>query len=331
METFSTRLADDIVQIRLPLPFALKIVNCYLVRDGDRWCIIDTGLHTRQSEKIWERAFAHFGISRGDVSRILLTHTHPDHYGMAGWLQQRLRPSGDGPVPPVLVSRQEFELAATIFKAGAGAVELMSEFFLACGIPEALSQNILEDVANLRRATAPHPTQAVFLQPNTDLRIGGRTFTILHTPGHSDGHMIFLDRESQLALSGDHVLLKITPNISLWPLTEPDPLGRYLRSLEQLDEAPVKTALPGHGPVISHWRSRLHELRAHHDERLDHMLAAVNGHATPFEVCTRVFDIAALTTHEIRFAVTETLAHLEYLALARSISKSENGVLRYSK
>lgn len=329
MEKHITRIAEDIIQVRLPLPFALKIVNCYLVRDDAGWCIFDTGLHTPAGEAVWEEVFSFLKIRKGEITKIILTHCHPDHYGMAGWLQQRFSDGNISKAPPVLVSRQELENARTVFQPQIELAQTIFDFFSACGTPADISKSILSDLENIRKATRPHPIQTQFLEPNSYLHIGKRTFRVIHTPGHSDGHLVFYEVETGLMLSGDHILMEITPNISQWPLTEPNPLGRYLKSLAQLVQFDVKTALPGHRQIITDWQGRIADLQAHHQERLMNMKTAINGSATPFQVCSRVFDLPTLSSHEIRFAVTETLAHLEYLATIQEIEKSQNGKLTY--
>ncbi|MFQ5628988.1 MAG: MBL fold metallo-hydrolase [bacterium] len=325
-----TFITGDIIQVRLPLPFALRIVNCYLIRDRGGWCVIDTGLHTPEGQAVWESVFAVLKIRKDELTRIVLTHCHPDHYGMAGWLQQYFSDGKEVPMPPVLVSQRELENARTVFQPQIDLAQTIFEFFSSCGTPADISNSIVSDLQNIRKATQPHPLRIEFLKPGSELQIGDHTFRVLHTPGHSDGHLVFFEAETGLMLSGDHVLMEITPNISLWPLSEPNPLGRYLESLEQLAQLNVKSALPGHRQVITNWQARIAELQAHHEERLANMKAAINGSATPFQVSSRVFDLHELTTHEIRFAVTETLAHLEHLVVEEQISKNVNGVWRYS-
>jgi glyoxylase-like metal-dependent hydrolase (beta-lactamase superfamily II) len=124
---------------------------------------------------------------------------------------------------------------------------------------------------------------------------------------------VFYCAEERLLLCGDAVLIKITPNISLWPQGRPNPLADYLQSLDLLATLEVDLALPGHGPLIRTFGERLTELRAHHQERLEIMERAVGHGATAFSICTSVFPTTALSPHQLRFAMAETLAHLEYL------------------
>lgn len=324
MTTILYSITADIFQVRLPLPFALKIVNCYLIRDGDGWCIVDTGLHTPQAEACWRQVFDALDIGPHNLHRLVLTHCHPDHYGMAGWLQRYFR----GNIA-VEGAEREFQIADYVFLPHDDTATVLLDFFLNCGVPAAMSQGILGNLDNLRLATRPHPERVEYLHHGDELEIGRRRFRLLHTPGHSDGHLMLHDTTDGLLLCGDHVLQTITPNIGLWPATEPDPLGRYLDSLGSIADLDVRLALPGHGELITDWRGRIGELLTHHDERLAHMKAAIDGQATPFDVCSRVFDVPKLTTHEIRFAVAETLAHLEYLVGQGELARRRNGRWQY--
>jgi glyoxylase-like metal-dependent hydrolase (beta-lactamase superfamily II) len=126
-------------------------------------------------------------------------------------------------------------------------------------------------------------------------------------------HLVFYCAEDRLLICGDAVLIKITPNVSLWPHGQPDPLADFLRSLDTLSALDVGLALPGHGPLIHAFEQRLDELRAHHHQRLEVVESAVEAGATAFAICARVFPTTVLSPHQLRFAMAETLAHLEYL------------------
>lgn len=301
----TSEIAPGIIQVQLPLPFALRSVNCYLLREPDGWTVVDTGLHTADGEAAWRAAFAELGIRPGEIRRIVLTHFHPDHYGMAGWLQAL---SG----APVLISPRDAEQTREVWELPEDADDPTLAHFRLHGVPDELTSTIVSAVGTLRSGTLPHPTLSL-IRPGEQITIGGRACAAIHAPGHSDGQLIFFAAGDGLLLCGDHVLIKITPHIGWWPNSEPDPLGRYLASLEELETLPVRLALPGHGRLIDDWPGRLRALRQHHEERLQAMLQAVGAAASAYEVAVRVFDMPRYTPHEIRFAVAETIAHLELL------------------
>ena len=310
-------VAPGIYQVQIPLPFALRIVNCYLLSGAEGWTVVDTGLNTALARQTWQLAFTELGIQLQDIQQIILTHSHPDHYGLAGWLQQKARG-----VPPVLMSAREAELAHWVWQQEDGWAEAVTSFWQRCGVPDEMATAVVLETDRTRQRTRPHPQTIHTIEPGTTIKLGDRLFQIIHTPGHSDGQIIFYDADDRLLLCGDQVLLKITPNISLWPFGEPDPLGRYLQSLNQLAQLDVRLALPGHGLLIHDLRGRIRELEKHHAERLMVMETAVNGSASPYAISQRVFNLDTLNIHEKRFAVAETLAHLDYLVWQARIAKS---------
>ena len=316
-------VAHNCFQVPLPLPFALNIVNCYLLRDDDGWSVVDAGLHTPAGEAAWRAAFAALNLEPQTIRQIVLTHFHPDHFGMAGWLQSLS-------AAPVLLAPRELEQAKAMWGKPPTLRDPLVPMLLAHGCPDALVTTIEATVADLRAATFPHPTVTPLL-PGSHVQMGGRSFTAIHAPGHSDGQLIFYDADDRLLLSGDHVLNKITPHIGLWPGSEPDPLGRYLASLTDLATLEVRLALPGHKTLIADWPGRINELQHHHAERLAVMLAVVEASATSYEVACTVFPFARFTPHEQRFAIAETSAHLERLVLQGELERSENPVVRYHR
>jgi glyoxylase-like metal-dependent hydrolase (beta-lactamase superfamily II) len=300
------QVAEGIYQVPLPLPFPLRIVNCYVLEDEGGWTVVDTGLNYPPGQAAWESALAQVGIGPESITRIILTHAHPDHYGMAGWLAAQ---SG----APVLLSPAEQAFARHVWGDGEPIYQEVATFFRAHGMPDELIGAVRANMAALRPMTEPHP-ELQTLEPGAPLQIGPRQFQVLMTPGHSDGHLVFYCAEERLLLCGDTVLTKITPNISLWPHGRPDPLADFLQSLDLLDGLDVELALPGHGPTIGLFGQRLQELREHHAVRLRAMEQMVGQGATAFAICTSVFPTSELSPHQIRFAMAETLAHLEYLA-----------------
>ena len=308
-----TQIVDGIYQVQLPLPFALRIVNCYLLRDGDGWTIVDSGLNYPPGQAAWLAAFDALGIRDESIARIILTHAHPDHYGMAGWLAERSS-------APVLLSPIEQAFAARVWGGGEPVIQAVAALFHQHGMPDDLIAAVRDQMAVVRPMTQPL-AKTTALAPGARLRIGAREFQAIPTPGHSDGHLAFYCAEERLLLCGDTVLIKITPNISLWPDGRPDPLADFMRTLDDLGQLPVDLALPGHGPLITAFGRRLAELRTHHDERLLAVERAAGQGATAFAVCTAIFPTDQLNAHQIRFAMAETLAHLEYLVGAGRVER----------
>lgn len=315
------QVADGIYQVQLPLPFPLKIVNCYALRDGDGWTILDTGIHYPPGEAAWQAAFETLGLAPSTIRRILLTHAHPDHYGMAGWLAQQ---SG----APVLLAPGEQAFAQRVWHAGEANEDASVEFFRAHGMPADLAEQLRASMVENRAMTLPWPASST-IAPGARITIGGRSFEAIATPGHSDEHLVFYCAADRLLLCGDAVLMKITPNVSRWPDGITNPLADFLGSLDRLGTLDVELALPGHGPLIHSFNQRLGELREHHAERLRDMARAAGAGASAFEICQAIFPTSALSPHQLRFAIAETLAHMEYLVGVGQAELIERPTLAY--
>ncbi len=311
-----TPIADDIFQVRLPLPFALNHINTYLVRDDVGWTLVDTGLNHPASRATWKVAFDQLKLSPAQIRRIILTHHHPDHFGMAGWFQSQ----GAG---LVYMSPRERELALLVWQEY--SEQDFDSYMAAYGMPQELVATVAHGMSSTAAMTHPHPPFIGVIEPGSTITIGERRFKALLAPGHSDGQMILYDAHDKLMLSGDHILMKITPNIGLWPDTQPDPLGRFMESLRSLLTYDVRLGLPGHRAVITDWRGRIVELLEHHELRLGHTLAAVADGSTVYAASLKVFNSQTFTPHEWRFAMAETLAHLAFLEKRGLVRRETTG------
>ena len=240
-----SKIADDIIQVQIPLPYVLNIVNCYLLRGGDGWTLVDTGLNTAAARSQWKSALASLGIEPADIEKIVLTHMHPDHFGMAGWWQRQT----ETPIPLYLPEREARQMR--IFYQPRNT-PLYHRWLLDCGLDEAAADNLEGGLHSTRDLTQPHPVEQEFLTAGVTVRLGAREFRAIHAPGHSDGQMIFYDAADKLMLCGDHVLMRITPNIGVWPHSEAGSAGA-LYGVAEGSLARIwmcGLALPGHKWLI---------------------------------------------------------------------------------
>ena len=314
-------VAPGIYLVPVPIPIPLKYVNCFVCRGPSGWTLVDTGFHDALAEAAWPRALAELGIRFQDIDRILLTHYHPDHLGAAGWLQQL---SG----AQVYLHDKELRQLELFWGARmAEAAESLHTFFAAEGMPEETARAIARHHHHQYGNVTPLPEAIQSIPTGSAFRIGSAEYDVLWTPGHSDGLAIFWNASSGLLFANDMILDKITPNVSLWPECRPNPLQDYVDSLQRVEALQAKLALTGHRNMITDVSGRAAAIRQHHGERLDRMEAAcrtVAGGATAWEVCEQVFTPATLTIHQVRFAMSETLAHLVYMAQQGRLVKDGN-------
>src|SRR4051794_11862254 len=301
-EPTTTELEPGLVQVTMPLPWALDHVHCYLLASPDGWTAVDAGLGTDQTLAWWEQVLDDLGGPR--VERIVVTHYHPDHLGASAGLAEL---TGAG---TVVQGRLDRELSVAAWEQGDDAE--FERFLRLHGMPDDLA------AASTRAegGTAVHPAQPTQLVAEGDtVTAGGVEWQVLHLPGHADGHIALYDRAGGRLLGGDVLLDEITPNVGRWPDTAPDPLGRYLATLDRIADLAPAVVYPGHGPVIRTAADRAREIAGHHDQRLDAAAGALAGGAeSAYDAAQIIGREEPLGFHEQRFALVEAISHLERLA-----------------
>lgn len=309
-----------IYQVKLPLPLRLNHVNCYAIQGDQGWSIIDTGMNTKQGNNVWLEFMEEHQIKPGDIKKIYLTHFHPDHYGSAGWLQAF---SG----APVFISKQD-AAAVQRFWLDAGEERMVAKLFSAHGMPQALIDGVIDSLAKMAVHVRPYPRLSI-IQPRQTVQLGNYCYQVIMTPGHSDGHVCFYNQASGIFFSGDHLLSKITPNISYWLESEPNPLKNYLASIKENYKLDCKLILPAHGAIFNNLQERIRQLEVHHHNRLNEIANFAAQGATAYEICNQAFK-EGLSFHEWRFAMSETIAHLVFLVDQGKLKvKNHGGIYQY--
>jgi glyoxylase-like metal-dependent hydrolase (beta-lactamase superfamily II) len=314
---------STIIQVKAPLPFPLRWVNSYIIRGRTGLTVIDPGLHTAETEQVWEETFEQYGFQFSDVEQIVLTHHHPDHYGMAGWFQER---SGGA---PVWISEIGYEQAQRLWGGDQPLSAQIAALFIQHGMDEVMvEQELIPHMNGFVEWVTPAP-RVSFIPLDAPFRLGDRMFKPIVTPGHAAGHICFYDESSKIMFCGDHVLPQISPNVSYIPGVDSNPLLSFLTSLEEINQYEVLMAYPGHREPFASFNSRVKELIEHHEDRLEKMLACLVEPKHTYQLCLEFFG-KRLPIHQLRFAMAETLAHVLYLQKADKIVElKQEGIYFY--
>lgn len=308
-------VAPGVHRLPLPLPSdALRAVNVYaLVTDGEL-TLVDGGWAIAESRDLLRRMLGELGADLGDIGRFLVTHMHRDHYSQAMALRR-----DHGSAVALGVGERE---SLAVVRDRAAPLDAQARGLVLAG-----ADGLAKDLRDWLR-TAEGESAADYADPDewlTDgqrLSAGGRALTVRETPGHTRGHVVFAEEadEQGLLFAGDHVLPHITPSIGFEPAATPGALRRSLASLAMLRGEPDRVLLPAHGPVAPSVHTRIDELLAHHDRRLDEIEAAVRaGAPTAAEVAAllrwtrREHRLEDMELMHRMLAVLETDAHLEVL------------------
>lgn len=320
-------VAPGVHWLRMPLPFKLDHINIWLIEGDDGWTIVDCGVANDATKALWGQAFDTV-LGGRPVERLVVTHFHPDHIGLAGWLGERWGVETWIPLAEWLYGRMLSLDGSQAF------VDAQLAFHTRAGFDEALLQ-VVRDRGNIY-ATRIAPVPAVIrrIAEGDVLRLGGRDWRVIIGQGHSPEHACLYCADLGVLISGDQMLPKISPNVSVW-VTEPeaDPLSLFLSSLGRFHDLPPETlVLPSHGLPFTglHWRASA--LTAHHHERLDETFAACREPITAMEL-QKVLFRRELDAHQVFFAVGESLAHLHLLMGKGLIARSlrADGVFLYGQ
>jgi glyoxylase-like metal-dependent hydrolase (beta-lactamase superfamily II) len=327
-------IVPGIHQLKLPVPMLgdLLAVNAYLVKGDDGWLLIDTGWNTNQTFSALERQLAEIGVRPQDLRLIVITHFHPDHYGLAGRLVQL---SGAG-VALHLIEKAFID--ARYLNMG-GLLDETARLLRLHGVPEPELPRLQKASLGVRQFVSPI-TPDVTLQGGETISHGAFSFKVIWTAGHSPGHICLYDSERKLLISGDHVLPLTFPNVGLHPQSGENPLGNYLKSLSIVEQLDVNLVLPAHEHVFTNLKERVGEIRRHHESRRSAITEVLEdcpgsayqvSHRIPWIVNGVTMSFAELHPLDKRLAVMSALAHLEPLCDEGEVERIDNnGTLLYN-
>jgi glyoxylase-like metal-dependent hydrolase (beta-lactamase superfamily II) len=302
--------------VRMTLPFALDHINLWLLRDRDEdtgregWAIVDCGITNDTTRDAWTRIFEQH-LDGLPVLRVIVTHMHPDHVGLAHWLTERWNCR-------LWISATDWNAARMASKATTGfGGETAALFFREHGLLDAASLDRVRARSNYYASMVPEvPRSFRRLLDAQVLRIGEHEWRCIAGYGHAPEHISLYCERLALMIAGDMVLPRISTNISVIDIEpEADPLPLYLRSLQELKALPEDTlVLPAHGRPFRGLHTRIDQLARHHDDRLAETLEACTAAPTSAAELLPVLFKRKLDLHQTTFAMGESIAHLHALA-----------------
>jgi glyoxylase-like metal-dependent hydrolase (beta-lactamase superfamily II) len=325
-----SEITPGIHWIKLPMPTegsSLAYINVYLIRGNQGYLLVDSGWNTEESFNALKKDLAEIGADIKDISQIVVTHVHPDHYGMAGHIKKL---SG----ATIAMHHIEKEFIEPRYVSMEELLHQTDRMLVANGVPHDEMVALRDATVGLEQYAVPTLPDKTFHDGET-VTTGMFTFRVIWTPGHSSGHICLYEPEKKILLSGDHILPKITPNIGVHPQSIENPLGRYLRSLSEVRQLDIELTLPGHDKPFTRLRPRIDEIIRHHAHRNQEILEAIAFKSrTAYQIAQVISwgDSSKwqdLPPFHKRMAIFETLAHLEMMAAESRINKLPRGGIIY--
>jgi glyoxylase-like metal-dependent hydrolase (beta-lactamase superfamily II) len=318
-------VAAGVHWLRMPLPFALDHINLWLLDEGDGWTLVDCGLNTPVTRENWERIFRDVLAPR-PVKRLIVTHHHPDHIGLAGWLVEKFG-------VPMWMTAGEYLVCLAAYAGSAGySVDPVSNLFHTHGLDSERLASLQTRGNSYRRGIVEPPACYHRIFHGDSIAVGSHPWRVITGFGHAPEHAALYCASLGVLISGDMLLPKISTNVGVWPAEpEGDPLQLFLNSIDRFLDLPSDTlVLPSHGLPFRGIQGRVADLHAHHAARLAEVLEACAEPRSAAELMPLLFR-RQLDTHQLFFAMGEAIAHLHRLMYEGRLERQRgaDGVSRF--
>jgi glyoxylase-like metal-dependent hydrolase (beta-lactamase superfamily II) len=301
-------IAPGILWARIPLPFRLNHVNVWLLREAEGWTIVDTGTSDDAARAVWDALLAG-PLSGAPIVRLIATHGHTDHVGLAGWLFNRA-----GGVPYLITLTEWLSAQLRVEEAKSPLGPRALRFLERHGCDPETIASFNDDRTRTRTFMGALPEEFLRLRDGERVRFGGRQWEVMVCGGHAAAHASFWCAEDKILIAGDQVLSKISPMIGVFPgEPEANPLAEYLASLDRFRHLPTDAlVLPSHGLPFHGLRVRVEELAYHHELRLTALRELMATPSSTMALARGLFP-KPVAEGQGRHAFAETLAHAHYL------------------
>ena len=309
-----TKVTENVYKLKIPIPYDLGSVNCYLIEGSNGYTIVDTGDHTEEAIALWEKVLP----KDKPVEKVVLTHAHTDHIGLAGWFQKKYNVE-------VWISKAGFAEIKKILSKFQGTVYLnpLSSLFYSNGGPTHTEQN---EIFYNYDAYEFEPNY--LFEEGELIQIGDHSFESIWTPGHSPDHFSFYEPNNQLLFVGDHVLQSLNPIVMATNMKE-NPLELYFQALDKLQSLPTKYVLPGHGDLVGNLIVRIEDMKAHYRRRWDQINDALrDGKRTAFQISESIYGVDQPVARKMS-GFLQTITNLIYLSSTEEIIMKEHGDMVY--
>jgi glyoxylase-like metal-dependent hydrolase (beta-lactamase superfamily II) len=324
----TVQVAEGVYWVRFAMPMSLDHINLWLLEDGDGWTIVDTCLNIGSAREQWESLFAGF-MGGKPVKRVICTHLHPDHVGLAGWICERFDCE-------LWMSREEFLMCrALVADTGRPAPDVAIRFYRGAGFDETQLEAYRSRFGRFGSAVSALPDSYRRMQGGETIRINDRYWQLVTGSGHSPEHIALYCPALKVLIAGDQILPRITPNVSVFP-TEPsgDNLKEWLRSSSRIrDTLPDDVlVLPAHEAPFYGLHVRLTQIIESHERDLDRLYTHLGTPRRAVDCFEALFK-RKITDESIQLATGETLAHLNCLIGRRlvQVERDAAGVDWYSQ
>ncbi len=323
-------IRPGIHRLQIPIPNnPLGYTNIYLVQGDDGYLLIDTGVNTEEAFLSLKKQLAEIGIDLKDISRIIATHGHRDHYGLA----VRLRELSQAKIALHYLDKNLVDLKELNTEE---ILRRTERWFHINGVPANELPRIAPTV--MRGFASPTPPD-ITLYGGETISAGPLNLKVVWTPGHSAGHVCLYEPAQKILFAGDHVLPVITPNVSLLPQSEDNPLADFLHSMQVVKQLDANLILPAHEQIFSNLQNRVEEIIQHHEKRNSEILKAIKAEPkTAYQISHEItwmpelggVSFQALSPLDKRRAVSETLAHLKAMDVdGRVTTFSRDSIIYY--